>query len=210
MTTLVDPRVTNAKVDRELELWSDNADAYRRRGWILLGRNNLQIDIAFIAKLPMVRTIPIVSACIRLDFTNYDLWAPSLEFIDPTTGDFDVPLVPALIETEEGPRDLIVASHPSTSRPFFCVPGVRQYHEHPQHSGDGWLLHRTSKEGSLATICDRVWRSMVRNLAGLNVSLLTLPEGQVQLQVRVVNAPGEPTALLTNLASAQHPPVGAP
>lgn len=70
------------------------------------------------------------------------------------------------------------------------MPGIRQYHEHPQHSGDDWLLHRDNGEGSLATICDRIWRGMARNLLGIHIEVQTLP-GQLQFQLRVASAPGE-------------------
>jgi hypothetical protein len=186
---LVDPEVTRRKVDREMELWAENATAYRRRGWLILGREGNVIDVAFIADLPLAgRTIPILAASVRLDYTNYDLWPPSVEFIDPKTGDYAPPVKDATVQTSEGPRNLIVNAHPDTGRPFFCVPGTRQYHEHDQHSGDDWLLHRSSGAGSLATICDRIWRSMVRNLLGLQVMLATLPPdsgegGKVQVQL---------------------------
>jgi len=82
---------------------------------------------------------------------NFDLEPLSVEFIDPFTGEYASPAVQALVDTEAGPRDLVVHSHPDTNRPFFCVPGIRQYHDQPQHSGDSWLLHRQTHEGSLAT-----------------------------------------------------------
>jgi hypothetical protein len=181
---VVDPGVTRRKFERELELWSENEEAYRRRGWILLGQHDLEVDVGFLGR------IPAMTACIRIDFTNYDLWAPGVEFIDPFTGEFAAPVVQALVDSEEGPRDLLVHSHPETNRPFFCVPGIRQYHEHPQHSGDSWLLHRKTGDGSLATICDRVWRAMARSVLGIHVEFQTLP-GQVKLQLRVASAPGE-------------------
>lgn len=204
---IVDPDVTRAKVDRELALWRENEDSYRRRGWILLGRRELEIDIGFLGRLPIGQDIPAMTACVRVDFTNFDVWAPSVEFIDPFTGEYAAPPVQALIETNEGPQDLVVHSHPDTNRPFFCVPGIRQYHEHPQHSGDSWLLHRHTREGSLATICDRIWRTMARNLLGVQVQVQTLP-GQVQFQLRVVNAPGEVAQELA--AQAAQAAQGAP
>jgi hypothetical protein len=36
----------------------------------------------------------------------------------------------------------IVANHPRYKRPFFCRPGVREFHEHPQHEDDPWDRHR--------------------------------------------------------------------
>ena len=29
-----------------------------------------------------------MTACVRFDYTNYDLWPPSVEFIDPCTGEY--------------------------------------------------------------------------------------------------------------------------
>lgn len=188
---VVDPDVTRRKLERELELWRENEETYRRRGWILLGHHDLEVDVGFLGRLPIgAQQIPAMTACIRIDFTNYDLWPPAVEFINPFTGEYAPPPVQALVDSDEGPRDLIVHSHPETNRPFFCVPGIRQYHDHPQHSGDSWLLHRKSGEGSLATISDRIWRTMARNLLGIHVELQTLP-GQLKFELRVANAPGE-------------------
>jgi len=190
--TVVDPEVTRRKFERELELWREQEDVYRRRGWLLLGEDELNVDIGFLGRLPIgAQVIPAMSACVRIDFTDYDLSPPSVEFIDPMTGEPAPPQVQALVGTDEGPRDLVVQSHPETGRAFFCVPGVRQYHEHPQHSGDSWLVHRATGEGRLATICDRIWRSMARNLLGVQLNLQTLPGQQLQIQLRVANAPGE-------------------
>jgi hypothetical protein len=41
---------------------------------------------------------------------------------------------------------------------FLCLPGVREYHEHPAHSGDPWELHRASGEGKMHNILEKVWR----------------------------------------------------
>lgn len=51
-----------------------------------------------------------------------------------------------------------------TDPPFVCLPGVREYHDNPAHSGDPWLLHRNSGEGSLAFILDKIWQHGVRPL----------------------------------------------
>lgn len=36
--------------------------------------------------------------------------------------------------------------------PFLCMRGVREYHRHPAHTGDAWLLHRGRGEGTLSAI----------------------------------------------------------
>jgi hypothetical protein len=200
--TLLDPQVTQVKLQRELDLWDENYESYSRRGWIMLAREQLSVEVGFLARLPVgEQTITAMPACVRIDFTNYDLWAPSVEFVDPFTREFAAPAVQGLMEAEAGAQNVLVAGHPQTGRPFFCVPGIREYHEHPQHTGDPWLLHRAGGEGSLATICDRVWRAMARTLLGIHVQVQTLP-GQIQFQLRLASAPGEVAPAMWRQAEA--------
>jgi hypothetical protein len=39
---------------------------------------------------------------------------------------------------------VLLSSHAVTKGTFFCMRGVREYHEHPEHTGDQWLLYRGS------------------------------------------------------------------
>jgi hypothetical protein len=189
--TLVDPEVTSRKLGRELELWDEHAESYQHRGWVMLRREPPVLEVAFLARLPIGgNVIAAIPACIQIDFINYDLWAPSVEFIDPITRQYAPPAVQALIEVAGGAQNVLVGGHPDTGRPFLCFPGIRQYHTHPQHTGDSWLLHRPGREGSLAMICERVWQTMARTLLGVQLQLQTLP-GQMQLQLGLVSAPGE-------------------
>lgn len=52
----------------------------------------------------------------------------------------------AALAPGDWPKDTIgrgiVANHPRYKRPFFCRPGVREYHDHPQHEDDPWDRHR--------------------------------------------------------------------
>jgi hypothetical protein len=186
---LVDPKVSARKFARELGLWDENADLYRERGWLMLERGDRHVEVAFIGRVSLgQRTIPIIAACVRIDFENYDLWPPSVEFIDPATGDFAPPPVAAVAVTHEGARNILVDGHPTTRRPFFCIRGTREYHSHPQHSGDSWLLSRAMKAGALATLCERIYTTMARNIIGLRMTLQTLPEGvpqQAELELQV-------------------------
>jgi Predicted metal binding domain len=189
--TLLAAEVTQRKLRRELELWEENRDSYSRRGWIMLRREGVMVEVGFLARLPLGGQIVMaMPACVRIDFVNYDLWAPSVEFIDPLTREYSTPLVQALVEVDGGAQNLLVSGHPNTGRPFFCVPGIREYHDHPQHTGDPWLLHRAGGEGSLATICDRIWRAMARTLVGVHFQLQTVP-GRMEFQWRLASAPGE-------------------
>ena len=40
--------------------------------------------------------------------------------------------------------------------PFLCTRGVREYHRHPAHTGDSWLLHRGRGEGTLSAIVEAI------------------------------------------------------
>lgn len=181
---LVPREVSRAKLDAELTDWKSNVELYRRRGWLLLGANELEVDVAFVAQVAVGElTLPVITTTIRLNFDNYDLWPPSLMFIDPLTALPALPVVNAPERDERGDPRNVLLGHPITKQPFLCLPGLREYHSHPQHNGDDWLLHRTSGQGRLAVICDRVWRRMARNVLGLQVNLLSLPGLGTQLQI---------------------------
>jgi len=84
--TFVDPEVTKLKLDNEIECWHASAPLYRKRGWILLERNGIEVDVGFLAQLSLGgQSVPVMTACVRFDYTNYDVWPPSVEFIDPCT-----------------------------------------------------------------------------------------------------------------------------
>lgn len=71
-------------------------------------------------------------------------------------GDFDgQPPTAALMRpdrtplpADQWPKDLtgqgIVHDHPDYRRPFFCRPGLREFHTHPQHEDQPWDRYRES------------------------------------------------------------------
>lgn len=180
---LVPASVSHAKLQEQLDQWHVNAQLYRRRGWLLLGVDGLTVDVAFLARAAVGdQLLPIVTAAIRLRYDNYDLWPPSLTFIEPWTGQPATPPVAAPEEVNGQPRNVLLG-RPGTGEPFLCMPGIREYHEHPQHTGDDWLLHRGEGAGRLAVVCDRVWRRMARNVVGLTVHLQSVPRWGTQLQI---------------------------
>jgi hypothetical protein len=152
----------------------------------MVARAELSVDIAFTAKVPFVGQVAdVVAATVRIDFANYDLWPPSVTFIDLAEGSPWMPPMRAIVETPDGPRDLLVDGHPQTGLPFLCVPGTREYHSHPQHSGDDWLLHRCTGAGRLGPLCDLLWRTMANNIVGVQSMIQTVGNG-LQCQVRIV------------------------
>jgi hypothetical protein len=58
------------------------------------------------------------------------------------------------------------------SIPFLCLAGVREYHEHPGHSGDPWELHRVTGAGSLVRLVEVVLTYAVEPAAGWGVNLM--------------------------------------
>jgi len=185
---LVPLRVSRAKLKAELDNWAANAQAYRRRGWILLDGNldDLRVEVGFVSLVALgEQQIPFLSAAVRLTYENYDLWPPSLTFIEPRSGNPAPPPVQAIERVDGGePRNALLL-HPVTRRPFLCLPGLREYHSHPQHSGDDWLLHRAEGAGRVAVICDRIWRRMVLNVVGVQMNLLSVPGMGVQLNIGI-------------------------
>lgn len=176
---LVPDELSRERLARELDDWAANTDLYRQRGWLLLSQDldELTVDVGFLAPVAFGdRHLDVMTTCIRLRYDNYDLWPPSLRFIDPRTGTLTMPPVQAVdrvgTDSEEVRNALL--DHPTEGVPFLCLPGIREYHSHPQHSGDDWLLHRERGDGKLAVICDRVWRRMARNVLGVQVNLASI------------------------------------
>lgn len=192
---LVEREISRQKLRRELELWRTNSQ-HQERGWILLRDDEeaLVIELAFLARITLsagTGPLPAVVCAIRLSYENYDLWPPSLTFIDVITRQPVKPHVRAFQWVDNAARDVLIDAHPDSGLPFLCVPGIREYHDHPQHTGDAWLLHRHLAEGSVSTICDRVWRLMARNVLGLNVQIQALPAWPLQAQLLITIAQGD-------------------
>lgn len=195
VTTLVERDVSRFKLRRELEQWRANIQ-HRERGWVLLrcDEDALVVEIGFLSRVALSSgsdRMPVMVCAIRLEYDNYDLLPPSLSFIDAFTGAPSKPHVRAIQWAENAARDVLIDAHPDTLSPFLCVPGVREYHSHPQHTGDSWLLHRSLGEGSVSTICERVWRFMSRNVLGLHVQLQALPEFPLKAQLAIVLTQGD-------------------
>lgn len=212
-TVVVDREVTRGKFSRELDAWKSNPDA-QRRGWLLLREDHAlpAVEIAFLAKLAVssgASFLPAAVCTVRLTYDNYDLQPPSLTFIDPFSREPTSPHVRAILGTPEGPRDVLIDGHPLTGQPFLCLPGIREYHIHPQHTGDDWLLHRQTRAGSLWTVCERIWRLMVRNVVGLNASIQAFPIFPLRAQIALQIAQGDVEALSTGVAKTLDKPAAA-
>lgn len=183
-TVLVDPGISTAKLDRELADWHANRNVYRRRGWWLIDRDGLTVEVAFARTVPFGQgPLTVVPVAVRFNFDNYDLLPPSVEFIDPVTGASALPRADAIDYQVEPPNNALVGGHPATGRPFLCLPGIREYHTHPTHSGDDWLLYRSRGDGRLAVICERIHARMVATVQGVGA--------QISVMVSLQQGPAE-------------------
>lgn len=179
---LVDPAVSRGKFERELANYRTFEDAMQRRGqWLLR------------AEFPEVFTVfatprgnpPVVLFGALLDYTNYDLWPPSVRLANPFTRtpyrnaelptrllrrDPNAPQ-PAAPDTPPVVQELMQGFTPEEV-PFLCLPGTREYHANPGHTGDDWLLRRADGEGSIFNILDVLWRYGIAPVVGLQVQVV--------------------------------------
>ena len=56
--------------------------------------------------------------------------------------------------------------------PFLCLAGVREYHDHPAHSGDVWELHRASGAGRMVRLIEIIHRFGIEPIIGFGVQLV--------------------------------------
>lgn len=199
---LVDPAISRAKLERELAEWDAKSDLHREQGRIILRRRDLEVDVAFacpFALAPGQVPLGLIALAIRLRFDDYDLRPPSLGFINAFTGKPEAPSIEALEDKRDGSGHItILPLDPRTGERFFCAPGVREFHEFPQHTGELWPVYRGCGAGRLETICERVWSATVRIIRGwqltqvmagaplrpsVNVALLQMTDGMlIELQ----------------------------
>lgn len=179
---VVDPAVSRTKFDREVAEYRQLEATYRRRGWWLMEAEFPIVVVAFIAT--QLRPAPVVCA-VRINFANYDVEPPSVQLIDPFTQQpyraSELPTVLLRRQTVQvqgmpGGAQMLSAvplmqAHQPTDIPFLCIPGVREYHAHPAHTGDGWLLHRGQGAGKLFPILNTIYQYGVQPITEYGVGL---------------------------------------
>lgn len=190
-----DPRVSRTKFDRELAEFQELEADYRVRGWLLLSAAFPAVLVALAA--PQLNPPAIVTG-VRFDYTNYDSEPPSVRLVNPFTGvpylakelptalnrvasgqELDLPGLPPGGRLKMQTVQPLMQFHSPDEVPFLCLPGVREYHDHPAHSGDPWHLHRATGAGRLVRLLQIIYRYGVQPLSGYNVTLVP----QVSLRV---------------------------
>jgi hypothetical protein len=183
---LTDPGVVRTKFDREVAHYRLLSAEYLKRGWILLSADFPTVIVLFAAA--HLKPSAMLYG-VAIDFWNYDFWPPSVTFIDaftlqPLTVDqlpnrlpkkataVQMPGLPPGMIVERQP-DLLVQAH-EDKKPFLCMKGVREYHDHPQHSNDPWLPLRTGS-GSLYHILDVIYRHGIRSIPAYSILMQVAP-----------------------------------
>lgn len=198
---VVDPAVSRAKFDREVADFRAMAADYAARGWFLLEAEFPEILVLLAA--PQIKPSPIVTG-VLLDYVDYDVRPPSLRLVDPFSRqpyaaaelptqllreiEMDAPqimgLPPGMAPARMVQQQPLMQSYlDSPDPPFLCLAGVREYHDHPAHSGDRWELHRAAGAGKLVRLLEVIDTYGIRPLNGYHVNLVPQIAGLTQAQV---------------------------
>jgi Predicted metal binding domain len=193
----VEPEVSRSKFEREISEFHELRDAYTSRGWVLS-----------LADFPIARVLlcatqlkpPAVVIEVEFDFTNYDVEPPSVTLLEPFThrpyrfselptvlkrsipGQPQVmpPGLPQGLQVMMSVQQPLMQSETPEAIPFLCIAGVREYHEHPAHSGDVWGLHRESGAGRLVRLLEVIHRYGVEPISDYQIQLSLTVAGFIQ------------------------------
>lgn len=176
----VDPRVSRRKFNREVAEFRSLSVSYQKRGWFLVNSKFPDVCVVFATR----KTNPVMLMMgVSLNYTNYDARPPSVRLVHPITREplksselptnlprlhasSDLSCVPPKIV----PQPLMQAQDPEDI-PFLCLPGIREYHDHPAHSGDHWDLHRTSGAGRLVRILEVIAKYGSESVESIGVEM---------------------------------------
>jgi hypothetical protein len=200
---VADPSVSLAKFEREVQEFEVLAEEYRRRGWLLIDAAFPQVLVVLAA--PQIKPPPIVTG-VLFDYTDYDLHPPSVRLVNPFTREpykaSELPTTllrqvevdaPPIIGLQLPPgaagakmiqqQPLMQSFEGADELPFLCLAGVREYHDHPAHSGDRWELHRRAGAGRLIRLLEIIDTYGVKPLNGYGVNLVPQITGLIQAEV---------------------------
>ena len=188
MTTAqsTDLSLSRKKFNREISQFRAHGKEYQQRGWFLAYAKYPEVLVV----LATAKTKPVsIMTGVLFDYTNYDAAPPSVRLVHPITGKtYKISELPtALPRLVSEPKPTIVSNGalqiqpPQTQSlmqaygpdgvPFICVAGVREYHEHPAHSGDHWELHRASGAGRLVRLIEIISKYGPDTIVGFNVQM---------------------------------------
>lgn len=182
-----EPIVSRTKFDAELSDYEAQRSDYEARGWLLV---EAKFPTVFAVMANPALNPPAIVCGVLLDYTNYDAVPPSLKLVDPFTRipykanelptqlnralpaqALQFPGLPAGGNLQMQVAQPLMQAHDPEAIPFLCLAGVREYHDHPGHSGDSWELHRASGAGRLVRLLDIVHRYGVEPIRAYGVQI---------------------------------------
>jgi hypothetical protein len=181
---IVDPAVSKRKFEREVQAARAYAPFHRQGVWIMRAEYPIVFVVLVVNKPSPV--LPGVLCGIHLDFSDYDVRPPSVKVVDPFDEspvlNFTWPFTKIKTRVDPESQKLSHEAHSllqafDPAKPFFCLPGVREYHECSAHSGESWFLHR--KKNMLIYLLDV--------LRGYGPAAINLLPPQYQLLPRSVS-----------------------
>ncbi|MCW2993822.1 MAG: hypothetical protein JWQ18_1317 [Conexibacter sp.] len=199
----VDPDVSRVKFDREISDFRALAGDYGRRGWFVV---EADFPTAFVVLgIPQLKPAGLLCG-VLFDYADYDLRPPSVRFVDPFTRvpyrgselptrmlrqtEIDpppgFPIMPGAAGARMIQQQPLIIDYEgvgSDEPPFLCLAGVREYHDHPAHSGDRWELHRPAGAGRLIRLLEVIDNYAIRPIAGYGVNLVPQVAGFTQNEV---------------------------
>ena len=183
----VDPAVSRAKFDREVTDFRSIEADYRARGWFLV---KAHWPVAVVVLASNKTSPPAIVTAVQFDYTNYDVEPPSVRLIDPFSGRLllskelptrlvraipgqEMPMpVPGAPKVQLNMAQDLMQAHSPDDLPFLCVAGVKEYHDHPGHSGDPWEIHRSAGEGRLVRLLEVISKYGLEPVKGFSVNLV--------------------------------------
>lgn len=182
-----DPTVSRRKFEREVAEFRSQAKEYGHRGWFLV-RADFPCAVVILAT---AKTQPIAVVCaVWFDYTNYDAAPPSVRLVHPLScvpykyGELPTPLLRSLpvngtpavvqgnLQVQVQSQQPLMQAYGPDDIPFLCVAGVREYHEHPAHSGDPWELYRASGGGRMIRLLEIVSKYGLEPIVGFSVQMI--------------------------------------
>jgi len=158
----VDPKISRVKFEREVTQFREHVDIYHRRGVWLMDATFPNVFVVLVAVHP--KPFPMVAFGVVVNFENYDVEPPSVQFVHPLTRaplkKHELPhrMQRATPVVQNGQfvgmqaQDLVQGW--DEAMPFVCLQGVREYHKHPAHTGDSWWLYRKTGHGRLSNLLE--------------------------------------------------------
>ena len=180
---VVQPEVSRRKFDAEIAEFVQLESEWRRKGIFCLKVEFPIIQLIFLAHHLKPAT---VAFAVAIDFTNYDIEPPSVIFIDYLTGNpistkemGGIGFFQIITQMQQIQGPLGIQQIPIQQRlpilmigledkPFLCIPGVREYHNHPAHTGNAWLLYRTRGEGKLSFLIEQLYSNCIPHITNFN------------------------------------------